>query len=293
MFYYRRSPIYHHPLLSLLTPYSFEAATSSHPCGSGHCASGGCKALRSPKRSHSRFQYHVEHKEDESTILLDLPGVMDNEVKVEFHNGYVRIETNKHIFKFRVSEKRLDHEAIRADLANGVLTVTIPQKAVEAPRSIPVSLEYPTTEPTTDDDKSTRLSVDLPGVKAENLKLEIKDSTLSLHAKRYYGERVSSTDKHFTVDETKVDASTFNAYLANGVLTITGQRKESSEPAVRSIPVSVNSEDPPVAAAIDADEEPKETAAIAPEFDADATVAASNLAQTKADDFVVVETVEK
>jgi HSP20 family molecular chaperone IbpA len=287
MFYYRRSPIYHHPVLSFLTPYSFEAATSSHPC-----AAGSCKTLRSPKH---RFQYHVENKEDVSTISLDLPGVKDNEVKVEFHNGDVKIETNKHIFKFRVTEKRVDHEAIRADLTNGVLTVTIPKKAEEAPRSIPVSLEYPTTEPTTDDDKSIRFTVDLPGVKTEDLKLEIKDSTLSLHAKRYYGERVSSADKHFTVDETKVDASTFNAYLANGVLTIIGQRKERPEPAVHSIPVSVNSEGPPVvAAAIDADEEPKtENAASGHEVDTDATVVASNLALTKADDFVVVETVEK
>jgi HSP20 family molecular chaperone IbpA len=290
MFYYRRSPIYHHPILSLLAPYSFEAATtSSHPC-----ASRGCKALRSSKPSYSRFQYYVEHKEDVSIISLDLPGVKDNEVQVEFHNGVVKVETNQHILQFRVSEKRLDHEAIRADLTNGVLSVTIPKKAEEAPRTIPVSLEYPTTESTTDGDKSIRFTVDLPGVKAEDLKLEIKDSTLSLHAKRYYGERVTSTDKHFAVDETKVDASAFKAHLANGVLTITGTRKERSEPAVHSIPVSINGEDPPVAATIDTDKDTKtEAATIETEVDADATVVASNLAQAKAGDFVVVETVEK
>jgi HSP20 family molecular chaperone IbpA len=288
MFYYRPSPIYHHPILSLLTPYAFEAATSSHPC-----ATGSCKVLRNPRHSYSRFQYHVENKEDVSIVSLDLPGVKDNEVKVEFHNGVVKVETNQHIFKLRVNEKRLDLEAIRANLTNGVLTVTIPKKAEEAPRSIPVSLEYPTTEPTTDDDKSVRFTVDVPGVKAEDLKLEIKDSTLSLHAKRYYGERVSSTEKYFTV-ETKVDASAFNAYLANGVLTITGKRKESSEPAIRSIPVSINREDPSVGATIDADKETNtDPGSIEAEVDAEATVVAGNLAQTKAADFVVVETVEK
>lgn len=85
MFYYRPSPIYHHPILSLLTPYAFEAATSSHPC-----ATGSCKVLRNPRHSYSRFQYHVENKEDVSIVSLDLPGVKDNEVKVEFHSGVVK-----------------------------------------------------------------------------------------------------------------------------------------------------------------------------------------------------------
>jgi HSP20 family molecular chaperone IbpA len=67
-------------------------------------------------------------------------------------------------------------------------------------------------------------------VKAGDASLELKDDTISLHATRRVFDKVSSMDRYFSIDRSKVDATTFKAYLVDGVLTITVTKQEAPEP---------------------------------------------------------------
>lgn len=80
------------------------------------------------------------------------------------------------------------------------------------------------------------MSLDLPGVKRQDLNIDVEKGVLSIVA-----ERKSSTGntrkmaQQFFINDQKVDAGKFEAYLTDGVLTITLPKKEETKPV--AIPV--------------------------------------------------------
>lgn len=68
------------------------------------------------------------------------------------------------------------------------------------------------------------LSVDLPGVKKDNLKVSVDGQRVTIVSKRNEKESTQS----YNVDE-KYDASTIDALLEDGVLTIKFSRKENAK----------------------------------------------------------------
>lgn len=79
-------------------------------------------------------------------VLVDLPGVEDSGLDVQLHDGVLTIEGRSpraddlhrvYTRSFRV-DRRIDTEAITAEMRLGVLTLTLPFRAEAQPRRIEV-----------------------------------------------------------------------------------------------------------------------------------------------------------
>ena len=91
-----------------------------------------------------------------------------------------------------------------------------------------------------------QLQLDLPGVKAEDLAIQVEDSTLTVRAQRKFnGKReeyhrverpYGEFARSFTLPEA-INASGIEAKLTDGVLNLTLPRREEAKP--RQITVSV------------------------------------------------------
>eukprot|EP00980_Cylindrotheca_fusiformis_P021619 scaffold8474_cov104-Cylindrotheca_fusiformis.AAC.1 len=85
-----------------------------------------------------------------------------------------------------------------------------------------------------EDEKSYSFSVDVPGVRAEDMKMELVDNNQTIHLsggrKFKDGDTVEETrfDRRFTIGS-DVDVEKINADLSNGVLTITAPKKEPAQ----------------------------------------------------------------
>jgi HSP20 family protein len=92
-------------------------------------------------------------------------------------------------------------------------------------------------------DGTYHISVDVPGVKAADVKVEVEDDNKVLHVyggrKVTKGDRVSETrfDKRFTIGD-NVDIEKMTAKLEDGVLCLEAPKKEESRPKTRTIQVS-------------------------------------------------------
>lgn len=101
----------------------------------------------------------VEVKENADSYLVkaDLPGIKMEDVKVTLSGNVLRIEGHRHEEKreekdrFHLTERSYgsftrafalpegtDADAVAAEMKDGVLTVTIPKRAEEKPRQIPI-----------------------------------------------------------------------------------------------------------------------------------------------------------
>lgn len=185
----------------------------------------------------------IQHKDKNIVFSIDMPGIKSADTKVEIRDGVLSVNAERKIGEtgsakysqhFLLKDSDVQSENIHANLSDGVLTVTIPKKEETKPFAIPVLAEYAPPKDV-NNDKDVRFTVDLPGVNASNTKLEVADDTITLHAERKVFEKVSSIDKYFSVDKTKVDISTFKAYLIDGVLTITGYLKNPAQPKSISV----------------------------------------------------------
>jgi HSP20 family molecular chaperone IbpA len=93
-----------------------------------------------------------------------------------------------------------------------------------------------------DDDNKFQLSVDVPGVKQEDIDIELDDGFLIVKGRRVAASESSrfssSFSQAFSLDRS-VDVEQFSAHLSNGVLTITAPKDiKKLEESVRRIPIS-------------------------------------------------------
>lgn len=83
----------------------------------------------------------------------------------------------------------------------------------------------------TDNKDDYRLSFDLPGVKSQDLTIEVDNGVLHVTAERKAaGVTVAKFAEHFAIDETLVDVTKMEADLSDGVLTLTVPKKEEGKP---------------------------------------------------------------
>jgi HSP20 family protein len=95
--------------------------------------------------------------EDALTVVLEMPGVNKDAVDISVENGVLTVEGRIDFGKyeglqpvyceynigpyrrsFRISN-RVDHEKIRAEMRDGVITLTLPKAEEAKPRRIPVA----------------------------------------------------------------------------------------------------------------------------------------------------------
>lgn len=94
-----------------------------------------------------------------------------------------------------------------------------------------------------EEDGNYHISVDVPGVKASDMKVEIENDSKVLHI--YGGRKVTKNgtttetrfDKRFTIGD-NVDVEKLTANLENGVLMLTAPKLEEERPKTRTIEVS-------------------------------------------------------
>lgn len=94
-----------------------------------------------------------------------------------------------------------------------------------------------------EDDKSYNLSVDVPGVKAEDMTIKVEANTLRVSGfrKRTTSDGKSSEERKFDYRLTlgdDVDVDNISANLENGVLQLTAPKKKPEEPKARVIQVT-------------------------------------------------------
>jgi HSP20 family protein len=94
----------------------------------------------------------------------------------------------------------------------------------------------------TDNKKEVRIAVDVPGVKPDNMKVELEDDG---HVVHMCGDRKTKTDnryeeyrfdKRFTLGK-DLDSSKLTAHLSDGVLVLTAPKKEKLPPTKQEIAI--------------------------------------------------------
>ena len=193
------------------------------------------------------------------TLSLDLPGVKSTDLKVEFlDEGVLQVEAErtsgkatKTVQQFSFDKTKIDKGNIQANLVDGVLTITIAKKEdMELePLAITINAGFYVPEETEEGEspskKLIKWSIDLPGVKLQDLKVELNGDQLSLKAERRQGETVvAKTDRSFTVDSMKVDTTKLEGFLSDGVLTLVAEKKELDPPLSVAIGTSADESEP-------------------------------------------------
>lgn len=191
---------------------------------------------------------HVNVSEDEDAwaVTMDVPGVKASDVEMEEKQQVLTVKAMRKagdkvtaIYEqvFQLDEHQMKIEELSADLSDGVLTITIPKKPAPEPVSVQI---FTTDAPDHHDDESKefRYSLDLPGIKASDLKVEFHDDTLFLEAERKKGNFTSKVQRMFTVGPS-VDKDNAKAYLMDGILTLVAPRKEVTKHESRKIALEV------------------------------------------------------
>jgi HSP20 family molecular chaperone IbpA len=246
---YHESPFYS-PITFDWTPYILSATprSCSRECVSKKLKTDNddVKGTPTTKIIYQDRTTRIQHTDDNQIeFSIDLPGVKAPDIKLEVHDGVLKIHAErKHGNNTTAFERQFlikhttDVESsnnIHATLIDGVLQVLVPKKSEDQEEkkeiTIPIVAEYPTEKDEKDESKKeVRFNTDLPGVTSSNVTLQVKDDTITLHATRKVFDRVSNIDRHFSFDTNKVDPSSFKAYLMDGVLSIIGTKRDVPEP---------------------------------------------------------------
>jgi len=88
-----------------------------------------------------------------------------------------------------------------------------------------------------EDKDNTYVRAELPGVKREDIAVEMVEDYLTINATRKEGEQSFSFSRSITIPES-VQADKVSAALEHGVLTVTLPKQEQAKP--RKIAISVN-----------------------------------------------------
>ena len=199
----------------------------------------------------------VVDTKDALILSVDLPGVSSKDVTIAVADGVLSMEAERHAraggsnstkqkHQFWINERKVHVDKLTANLADGVLTVTLPKKEESKPISIPVATHGPPDDSSNNNNEENKdeanvwqFTCDLPGVQARDIQLELHDETLTLQATRKnWNGRTSSTDQKILVDSTQVDTKSIQAHLADGVLTLIGTRRKELAKAKVIVPVS-------------------------------------------------------
>ena len=112
----------------------------------------------------------------------------------------------------------------------------------------------------TENDKQFRLALDVPGVKPDNMKIELENDGRVCHISGGRKEKTDKSyeeykfDKRFTLGR-DLDTTKITAHLSDGVLVLTAPKKEKLPPATQTVDI-VQGEAP--AMLMDTEEEEKE-----------------------------------
>lgn len=91
--------------------------------------------------------YSVEHKNDHTEILVEIPGIDPSTVNVEFDNNTLHVGCARGVLTLPV-DPTVETGRIKADIVWGMLILTVPLPKTPEARSIKVSIHDATTSAT-------------------------------------------------------------------------------------------------------------------------------------------------
>ena len=184
---------------------------------------------------------NMTEEEDAWTMCMDMPGVKTHDVEMEENEGVLTIKavrksggkmTARYMQKFMLDPRTTNVDAASAELADGVLLVKVPKKPAPAP--VTVQVTKGDAPEASEGSNEFRCTMELPGIKASDLKIEFRDDALHLQAERKKGHFASNIHRVLTIGST-VDKEHAKAYLEDGILTFVAPRIEKVEPKVHKI----------------------------------------------------------
>jgi HSP20 family molecular chaperone IbpA len=175
---------------------------------------------------------NASESDDQFTLTMDLPGVKSDQLTVQVEGGGVlnisadRSTPNGTIVAYRqrfaVDEDTVDAAGLKVNLADGVLTLTLPK--IEAAKPIIVAVMEGEAAVSTEED--LRITFDVPGIKAADLKVVVHNGVLTITGERKKGNTFAHVQRTMMLDRHRTDLTQPRAYLAHGVLTFTASHKE-------------------------------------------------------------------
>ena len=126
-------------------------------------------------------------------------------------------------------------------------TITTPTAASKKARRSSIVLDRRARDHTiTKTEDAFQLFVDLPGVKASDISLQIDDGILKLSGYRKFGQGAgqqhscSTFAQSFSIDEAHIDTSKITANLDDGVLAVILPKRSKPEVFLKTITVTEN-----------------------------------------------------
>jgi len=161
------------------------------------------------------------------TFQMDVPGVKAHQVTIEEKDGEIEVaairtsgeevtKTYQDVFYIRPSKS--DLSGLVATLNEGVLMVTVPKKNQEP---LALAVEAGSAPNEAAEGQEFRFSMDLPGVKLADIKVQVHEEKIHLEASRNVGERNMLLRRTTEVnDPANTDMSQARAFLGDGVFTM-------------------------------------------------------------------------
>lgn len=182
-------------------------------------------------------QTEWNESEDSFIFQMDVPGVKAHQISIEEKDGEIEVSairmsseveiTKTYQETLYVRPSTSDLTNILATLDQGVLTIIVPKKSND-----PIDIETESGSPpaVADDNEEFRTSVDLPGVKASDLKVRASQDKVYIKATRKIGDHLMIIRRTIEVQPSSVDATRARAFLGDGVFTFAAPyRKEDSD----------------------------------------------------------------
>lgn len=198
--------------------------------------------------------------ESNFTFEMDVPGVKAHHITIEEKEGEIEVtalrmkdqevaQTFQNVFYVRPSKANLS--GVVATLSDGVLTIAVPKK-IQEPLELAVKQEA--APAAAEEGQEFRVSLDLPGVKPANLKIQARDDKVYVEATRSVGDRTIRIRRMVHVEPSNADTSQAQLFLQDGVFTMIAPVPEggnSKSGALRTIRVQ---EDVPEMGSLSLDE---------------------------------------
>mmetsp|Transcript_17947 Transcript_17947/g.25314 ORF Transcript_17947/g.25314 Transcript_17947/m.25314 type:complete len:374 (-) Transcript_17947:61-1182(-) len=243
-----------------------------HPCpGNGHghrrrYRNNKCMRMSMPSTfsnslfSHDcRQEYHFSESNNNICLSIDLPGVKSKDLNVVFENDTLYISASRHYYqgpqdqhaessvlrRFAIDGTIVDTSNFKANLADGVLVVTAPKKAKEEDRVVPITTNQDTLPANEKQDANENdmfeISVDVPGVKSADLKVEVIEDGKILRVAGHRKGRIPFV-RLFSIDNVHETIDTLNLQgnLSDGVLVLRAPKKTKTVNEQRNVKIGID-----------------------------------------------------
>jgi len=208
------------------TPHAFGFHAGRFPAESLFAAflEQASEELHLPGGFHPNKEVRNEESNKAHIVRMDVPGVKADRITIEEQNGEVEITAvrmqGKEVTKvyqevFYLNPYQFDFEQTKATLTNGVLVVNIPKNEEESNSLVEVES---TPVPTDLDSNVFVHSLDLPGVAASSLEVQIVKDQVHLRGKRSLGDKRIRVQRSFEVPPS-MSTLQARALLQDGVFT--------------------------------------------------------------------------